>query len=313
MICGDKWKTCDCPLFSYDTIETDHLEMHPHSPLALRARRYPSPTPHRHYRYDEPTPEPTLRPPPVNLEEEQRLRDLLEQREQRHLARRLRPLGADEESASDDGSDSLEHSHTSGSKRYPAPSADQYRRGRGILPPPPPNGPSPFDRSARPGFGSDIAKRIHRESSQERRLADRFSSKRSHYSSPVIPTLSPQLMMPMGLSPMGPAAPMMPLSPYRTIMTGPPPLMRRHTVEEALYNGARTTRPSERIIPSRIRRDYAAEAAVHAPRRSHSKATSSSMAGLSGPGSGMHRVYEWRDHVEPGVPDGEAEQAKPSP
>jgi len=30
----------------------------------------------------------------------------------------------------------------------------------------------------------------------------------------------------------------------------------------------------------------------------------SSMAGLNS-GRGVHRVFEWRNHVEPGVPDGE--------
>lgn len=43
-------------------------------------------------------------------------------------------------------------------------------------------------------------------------------------------------------------------------------------MEEELYNSARSTRPSERVVPGRIRHDYESEAAVHAPpsrRRQH--------------------------------------------
>lgn len=89
------------------------------------------------------------------------------------------------------------------------------------------------------------------------------------------------------------------------------PLMRRHTTREQAYNSAPSTRPSERVVPRRIRRDYASEAAVHAPAggiptRSSSNIERSSpsrstLAGLRGNSRGSNRVSAWRRHVEPGV------------
>lgn len=129
-------------------------------------------------------------------------------------------------------------------------------------------------------------------------------------------------------------------------------------MEEELYNSARSTRPSERVVPGRIRHDYESEAMVHAPpsrQRYHHKPQhqeyyeprnhprqhrhrhhqqqqeesdeeqyygrkrqqryedddeeveepKTALAGLTGSGRGMSRVFEWRAYVEPGMPDGE--------
>jgi hypothetical protein len=100
----------------------------------------------------------------------------------------------------------------------------------------------------------------------------------------------------------------------------PPPLLRRHTVEGEMYNNARSIRRSERVVPGRIRHDYETEAAIHAPlttsgtrRSSHrhrrEPPKDSVLAGLTGSGRGMNRVFEWRTFVQPGVPDDE----EPSP
>jgi len=93
----------------------------------------------------------------------------------------------------------------------------------------------------------------------------------------------------------------------------PPPMLRRHTAREETYNSARTTRPSERVVPRRTRTDYASEAAVHAPLERSSSYRSSNrgaprpsvLAGLGGPGKGSGRVNAWRTHVEPGAPPDE--------
>jgi hypothetical protein len=94
----------------------------------------------------------------------------------------------------------------------------------------------------------------------------------------------------------------------------PPPVMRRHTMREQAYNMAPTTRASERVVPRRIRMDYAAEAALHAPTEGGHQRTSSTqdptvlrpsvLAGL-GARSGGNRVDAWRTHVDPGVPPAE--------
>lgn len=90
-----------------------------------------------------------------------------------------------------------------------------------------------------------------------------------------------------------------------------PPLLRRHTMREQEYNSAPSTRPSERVVPRRVRNDYESEAAVHAPvTRTQQRPASiigrpppsrSIQAGLGGAGRGSHRVSAWRRHVEAGV------------
>lgn len=90
-----------------------------------------------------------------------------------------------------------------------------------------------------------------------------------------------------------------------------PGLLRRHTTREQAYNSAPTTRPSERVVPRRVRNDYESEAAVHAPvGRTHQRSAStthslapsrSTLAGLGGAGRGKNRVSSWRTHVFPGV------------
>jgi hypothetical protein len=89
------------------------------------------------------------------------------------------------------------------------------------------------------------------------------------------------------------------------------PLMRRHTLREQAHNSSPSTRPSERVVPRRIRRDYESEAAVHAPAgRTHQRSStniersgpsSSTLAGLRGNSRGSNRVSAWRRHVEAGV------------
>ena len=67
----------------------------------------------------------------------------------------------------------------------------------------------------------------------------------------------------------------------------------------------------ERVVGARLSRAYEDEAAVHAPirrtsQRARERPKSSDLAGLNVPGRGMNRVSQWRNFVEPGVPDGES-------
>jgi hypothetical protein len=88
----------------------------------------------------------------------------------------------------------------------------------------------------------------------------------------------------------------------------PPPILRRHTMREQAYN-AQAARPSERVVPRRVRTDYASEAAIHAPVGrvpprpvvNQDGPRPSVLAGLGGRGRGSNRVSAWRTHVEPGV------------
>ncbi len=92
--------------------------------------------------------------------------------------------------------------------------------------------------------------------------------------------------------------------------------MRRHTLDDEPYPPiSRSGRSSEReraaaAYAGRSRRSLDAETPMRKPsiRKKHRDDLGprmSSLAGLTGPGRGMNRVFEWRDYVEPGVPDGE--------
>ena len=108
-------------------------------------------------------------------------------------------------------------------------------------------------------------------------------------------------------------------------------MMRRHTFEPELYGGGgspTTARPPERFAAGRSRQHHYADEVVIEPfgRRHHTfhhpppgpahypaaapaavpdneELRSSTLAGLTGPGRGMSRVFEWRNHVEPGMPE----------
>lgn len=79
-------------------------------------------------------------------------------------------------------------------------------------------------------------------------------------------------------------------------------------MEEEMYNKSSRMRLAERMVPRHARADYEAEAAIHSPSsrrqpREREAPRPSVLAGLTGEGRGMNRVFEWRDHVAPGDPD----------
>lgn len=91
-------------------------------------------------------------------------------------------------------------------------------------------------------------------------------------------------------------------------------MLRRHTLEEELYTNRSPRRPAVPTAPGRRQHhreeEYDDEDEVIAPTPSHRsrrrvtgrELPPSTLAGLSGPGRGMHRVHEWANYVEPGVP-----------
>ena len=319
MICGAKWKSCECPWFNYDAVENDRLE-HMQIPIPTRngdRDRYehhdpPSP---RDFRPGVHAPPTAARPRPQNYEEELYLRRLQEQRDE-HMARRLQLDDYDE--AMDDYTGGFGDIHGIGNSAGHFMNDDYRRRPENIsVPPPPPHQQNPFDRA---NTVTDYISGVNRArgvraTSLERRLADRFNAdlRQSPRNSPTHshhPLMSPHGPPPPPSLQTAATMPSMPIAPV------PPPaapigapMMRRHTMEEDLYNNAAGTWPSERSLSGRIRHDYESEAMVHTPlaRRQHQREPprQSVMAGLGGPGRGMGRVFEWRTHVEPGAPEGE--------
>jgi hypothetical protein len=164
------------------------------------------------------------------------------------------------------------------------------------VPPPPPSA-APERANSGANYVSGVKKaRGVRASSMERRLADRFSEQRQ----PPMPTHHsfgpphPAYSMGMGFGPPPPPQPPM----------VPSPISRRHTMDDDMYD-----LPPNPFFPGpplarRPTHDYMDDFAIYPPPsrrryRDMKPPRPSELAGLTGPGSGMNRVYEWRNHVDP--------------
>lgn len=289
MICGLKWKTCECPWFNYDAVEADQLDhMQIPEPIIDRERLGLRTAP------------PAQRPRPrANNYDDNYIRRLQEQRDE-EIARRLQF-----EDTEDDYMDPVDMAGMDNDVRH-FMNGGYRQRARTVIAPPAPAPPpvAPFERTA-----ASVVDYVHgvnkargvRANSMERRLADRFEQRQGRspthvgfgHSIPPPPT-APREMGP-------PMPPQPPLAPA-------PNLMRRHTVDDELaYDMPQSSRLPERILPRRAARSYIDDQAMYerAPRvRRRERAASTSpkdsvLAGLAGPGRGMHRVYEWVNHVEP--------------
>jgi hypothetical protein len=275
MICGLKWKSCNCPWFNYEAVEADRLNH----------MQIPQPAGH-----DGPAPRPhgVRRPRPNNYVEEidQRRR---QERADEGIARRLQNFHMDDDYQGGTGDI---HGVENGAGHFM--NQDYIRAAHNIL-------TGTFDSaSAAANYVLGVRQARGGPPPPVRRMSERY---------------------PVAVVPPAPPAP------------ASPPRLRRHTMMGEAYNNAPTTRPSERIVPRRIRTDYASEAAVHAPysrrldravstregpnriiptpqvERSNSTRSSerevpspktSVLAGL-GTRRGGNRVSAWRSHVEPGV------------
>lgn len=373
MICGAKWKTCDCPWFSHDAVETDRLEdmqipMHIRSdPLNMRSEllfdgELPKP---RDFRSGTISPAVAARPRPQSYEEEMLLRHLQEQRDER-FTRRTRTVNRyddDDEDDDDDYQGRIGDIHGIGHQAGHHMNDDYRRRPETIIVPPAPHTEprgapqqSPYDRTT--AGGTDYVSGVHRArgvraSSMERRLADRFNSDlrnapmraSAHRGPPPPPPmLKTAATMPAMHMPMAPPQ-MVPLGMGQHHSSpGITPVLRRHTMEEELYNShtrspPRSAGPQPRHGSGRTRvhrrtDDFEDDdemvtqppvMATGPSRRSgrhrreggggrrHRREPDepprpSTMAGLTGPGRGMDRVYEWVNYVEDGPPPQDEEK-----
>jgi len=381
MICGSKWKTCDCPWFSQDAVEADRLEhmqipMHIRSdPLAIRSELLydaglSSP---RDFRSGTMSPTAAARPRPQSYEEEMLLRRLQEPRDER-VTRGMRHLNRydDYDNDDDDDDDDDDYKGRIGDIRGIGHQAghhmnDDYRRRPEtiIVPPPPHTEPrgapqqSPYDRTT--AGGTDYVSGVHRArgvraSSMERRLADRFNSdlrngpiRTPTHRGPPPPPPPPPMLKTATTMPIMPM-PGMVVPPQMVPMGQPPgitPVRRRHTMEEELYNSHSSPprsapRPSSgrtrvhrrtddfeeeeddeimtplppavatgsRRSDRRHRRDGGGGGGGGGGSRQHRREYDeppkpSTMAGLTGPGRGMDRVFEWVNYVADGPPEEE--------
>ena len=251
MICGLKWKSCNCPWFNYDAVEADRLN-HMQIPELVRDAARPERNRPRRRTYNE------------EINDRRR-----QERVDEEMARRLQALAVDGED--DDYQGGIGDVHGVGNNADHFMNQDYIRAAHNIL-------TGNYDQATAAAnyvMGVAQARGVPRPAAPGRRISGHF---------PATPGVGAAEPLP------------------------PPPILRRHTAREEAYNSARTTRPSERVVPRRSRTDYASEAAVHAPpgrtpqRSASSRAPrSSELAGLRGSGRGSGRVNAWRTHVEPGV------------
>ncbi|KAF6815417.1 ibr domain-containing protein [Colletotrichum sojae] len=312
MICGVKWKNCECPWFNYETAATDEL-------LDLRV---PAPT-RRMARLDHAMTSrgvrPTVRPDPPPRSRSQDYDDRLVRRFQENRGdEHSRRLSSYEDITHDGGyadvggiGNTVGHFMDDGYHR----DEDVFVAGPPV--PPAPTPPAAFERPVPTDYMSGVNRaRGLPQDSMGQRLAERFSELRTSPGGPRtgmmgLPSLhTAPPPTPMATSPMGPPPPL--TAPMGLSHQPPIPMLRRHTFDEEPYNTSRSTRPLERMVLGRMPHDYERDETARAPRnwrRQYTEPKSSTLAGLTGPGRGMNRVFEWRNHVHPGAPDGDGIRA----
>ncbi|KAI0972602.1 hypothetical protein F4678DRAFT_471589 [Xylaria arbuscula] len=307
MMCGSKWKVCDCPSFNYQMDDEDELgHVQIHVPMVSRERLGGTDGLSR-----------GLHPGMGYAHESLRHRG---HRNGESARRRLQHAAAaaaaaadnDEEDDDDDDDDYLDDIDEGAGIVNPAGpflSNDYRRRAQSaVVPPaaPPVPLPPPSATLERQNSGTNYVSGVNkargvRSSSMERRLADRFSEQRQSFNPhrSFGQTIPPRTAPPLGMGP----------PPLHHTPMVPSPISRRHTMDDDLYDMTFDPRYAPHAIPPRPNtHNYMDDFAVHAPvgRRRYRQMEPpkpSELAGLTGPGSGMNRVFEWVNHVDPYPPD----------
>lgn len=188
---------------------------------------------------------------------------------------------------------------------------------------------SPTHRHAPTGFGPPPpppGAMIHTQPSMSALPMQPMQPMQPMPSMPSMPSMQSMSMPPMSM----PTAPVPPPA-----VPGYPSSPRRHSVADPEYYDSprrHRQRSSERPSANYSRRreiyeEDAEDAEEERPRtssrsrrrhhhhrqhqREEPEIKSSMLAGLTGPGAGMNRVFEWRNHVEPGPPE-EGQQLPPA-
>lgn len=284
MICGLKWKTCNCPWFNYETAETDrlnHMEIPQPVPVQEASERNAAPR------------GPRARRQPANYNEEinQRRR---QEREDERLAHQLQNWGTDGMPANDRDTDyngGIGELQGVGNGANHFMNQDYIREASNVL--------------AQPAGVMNLGLGVANF------LPGFLRPRGTTAASPTVAEMNGRYPT------VSPAAPVPELQP-----AGVPGLIRRHTTRDATRGNGHARRASDIVIPRRTRTDYAAEVAIHAPpsrasatpsrvsssasktkKEKEKKTKSSVLAGLV---SGKNRVDTWRSYVAPGPPPAES-------
>ncbi|KAG5948817.1 hypothetical protein E4U53_006130 [Claviceps sorghi] len=325
MICGVKWKKCDCPWFNpEDSAEGDYCDDIADIPIPgirgdlgdiFHGDGPPAPPELRgHAEFGHTTVMP-IRHRPRTYQEEMHMRREQEVRDA-ELARRLQYDANRYDDIRTMGGVGDIHGIGNASPHY---MNETYRRGGSSGRPflsAQAQAQAQYDT---PDFGNGFRSR-----GREGRPAGRTSDSRSGRSS----STAAGPIYPVGMMPPAPAPPPPPplvAAPPQGRSGRPPrpPRPRRpsrhHSLEADMYHDSPYSPyspRSEHVVGAQMSRDYEREAELYSPPRSRSRrhghdsvdggAKGSHLAGLSGTGSGKNRVSQWRTYVEPGVPDGES-------
>lgn len=328
MSCGLKWKTCECPWFTYQAVENDRL-LHMNvggNPAGFRG--FPGYFPLGH---------PNGHPNPL-------LRHPVERRERPNVRPDGRPnhLPRPPEERREQG----RHEH--GRHEHDRHEQGRHEQGRHE------QGRHEQGRHEQDGWDEFFARRLQMQmwgldiaddnNDFARRLTERYSpfhnEDYAHRAPDMISGAAMHAMAAAGNRPNGrprnninppPPTPRQVLvDEFSRILEEPPdrlrriinqeepPLRHRHSAASRQYNNKASTRPSERVVPRRAVADYELEAQTHQPDVVAPAAPSvvgaagesggeapgavrpgrrhSAMAGLTR-GSGEGRVDEWRRHI----------------
>ncbi|KAJ2896677.1 putative E3 ubiquitin-protein ligase ARI4 [Zalerion maritima] len=335
MLCGDKWKRCGCPWFNYDDDDDGGLDyLNIERPARNGNPFAPAQPQHSHQlggNFLDRRPAPPIGNAPEQLRpmsshrlgsshravpqpdfEERRPRRRRHGAENDHRRPNMAELYDDEYDLVDDNMlDIIGIGNTAGHFMN-----DDYR----MMPVPmnaPPVSAHPLSmpRAATTGTAAIVAEhprhKIRRQPSMmERRLADRFGDGRpspTRDSGPQTTPPAPVSHVAPPLAHMGPTSALgttraPPMAPGHPGPAPPGRHPRRRAIEEEIYDETPTRRPRARGGPDRVSRGYIEEPGDK-PRRKSEPPRSSTLAGLTGDGRGMNRVFEWRTHVFPGYPD----------
>ncbi|ESZ93136.1 hypothetical protein SBOR_6463 [Sclerotinia borealis F-4128] len=283
MICGLKWKTCNCPWFNYETVETA-MEFPQPVPVQDAPERTAAP-PARGTR------DRARRQPPANYNEEL-IHRRRQEREDERVARQLQNWGTDGMPTNHRDADyngGIGDVQGVGNGAYHFMNQDYIREASNVI--------------AQPGgvmnFGLGVTNF----------LTGVLRPRGATAANPTVaemteryPTVPPAGSVP---EPQSPAA---------------PSLVRRHTTRDDTRANSQARRASDIVVPRRTRTDSKVEPAIHAPasrvsvtpsrtsssasktKEKEKKTKSSILAGL---GSGKNRVDAWRSYVAPGAPPAE--------
>lgn len=314
MICGSKWRTCECAWFNYDTVESDRLEhmQVPREPFRGRPEAAAAEVPLSPRREVRSGAGYRPRLQPRSYEEEMRMRRRQEDSDAA-FARRLQAMDERE----DDFVDGLGDIHGIGNAASHFMNEDFRPRSRKLVlpqPPPPPHAsaippePPVFDRAPPGDYIQGLNRARGVRATSLNRLADRFNPE-SRQSAPHRPPPALQTSQTMPLPVMTPA-----IGP--ALAPGPAVLpIRRYTrgsdayVEE-IRPRAGGTRSAERVTASGrttkrpVLYDEPEEMSFRKGGDPREEAQASAMAGLTDGLKGCRRVDEWREHVSPGEPLG---------